>query len=161
MLLRPIILYVIQESIFNITLYPSFAPLAQSRTSARRFHLCHLFPLLLILLYPLCSLPLYLLAVGEHSSHSSCPGDRLPHGTAEKKHQEEENKGGIRRQAAAAAAAEADALAARHRSLVQRRRRMRSALRVLHVSEEAKVLLQSPEPVGQRGSRADEVIKVF
>ncbi|CAM9192731.1 unnamed protein product [Scytosiphon promiscuus] len=60
-----------------------------------------------------------------------------------------------RASAVAAAAAEADALAARHRSLVQRRRRMRSALHVLRVSESGREALEAeagPIGVGILGS---------
>lgn len=61
-----------------------------------------------------------------------------------------------------AAAAEADALAARHRSLVQRRRRMRSALRVLEVSERGRAALETTEsePTETRGARTDQAMKV-
>lgn len=63
------------------------------------------------------------------------------------------------------AAAEADALAARHHSLVQRRRRMRSALRVLEVSESGRAALETgaagAEQAGERGARAEEAMKVL
>lgn len=60
-----------------------------------------------------------------------------------------------------AAVSEADTLAARYRSLVQRRRRTRSALRVLEVSEKGRAALEAgAETPGQLGARAEEAMKV-
>lgn len=69
----------------------------------------------------------------------------------------------VARHRIAAAAAEADALASRHRSLVQRRRRMRSGLRVLEVSERGRAALETTtgsEPAGKRGARAEQAMEV-
>ncbi|CBN76706.1 hypothetical protein Esi_0000_0496 [Ectocarpus siliculosus] len=61
-----------------------------------------------------------------------------------------------------AAVSEADTLAARYRSLVQRRRRMRSALRVLEVSEKGRAALEAgAETRGQLGARAEETMKAI
>lgn len=64
-------------------------------------------------------------------------------------------QGAVRR-----AAAEADELVSRHRSLVQRRWRIRSALQILEVSEKARVALESAGQPGRRWERIDEAIKV-
>lgn len=75
-----------------------------------------------------------------------------------------EKEAAARQRRAADAAADADALAARHRSLVQRRRRVRSALRVLEVSESGRAALETgaagAERAGGRSARADEAMKV-
>ncbi|CAM9174230.1 unnamed protein product [Ectocarpus sp. 6 AP-2014] len=61
-----------------------------------------------------------------------------------------------------AAVSEADTLAARYRSLVQRRRRMRSALRVLEVSEKGRAALEAgAETRGPLGARAEETMKAI
>lgn len=64
-------------------------------------------------------------------------------------------QGAVRR-----AVAEADELVSRHRSLVQRRRRIRSALQILEMSEKARAALESAGQPGRRRERIDEAIKV-
>lgn len=58
------------------------------------------------------------------------------------------------------AAQEATALAARYRSLLQHKGRMRSVLQVLAVSEQAGAALRSETGESRRGKGAEEALKV-
>lgn len=102
--------------------------------------------------------PSSLPAAAYHCSKASEPSDpeQRSSGVGGGKGEKEDSS-----QQTAAAAAEADALAARHRSLIQRKRRMRSALHVLRVSEKGKAALESAGSAGQQeGARVEEVMKV-
>lgn len=63
--------------------------------------------------------------------------------------------------AASRAAAEANTLAARYRSLLERRARMRSALYLLDVSEKARAALESRDAPARRAARVEEAMKVW
>lgn len=58
------------------------------------------------------------------------------------------------------AAEEANALAARYRSLLEQKDRMRATLQVLSVSEQARATLRSGTPDMRRGRGAEEALKV-
>eukprot|EP00752_Nemacystus_decipiens_P007232 g6473.t1 len=97
---------------------------------------------------------------------SSASGAADPHNPAQQGGGGGGGKEAAARRRRVAAAAEADALVARHRSLVQRRRRMRSALRVLEVSERGRAALEAGtgERVGKAGgrwARAEEAMKAI